>query len=92
MLSTHNSYNKKKLMLSTRNSLRLPCIALELKVKPVLKNFENNIIDQLVVPQESADVGFLESVCVCVCARNYRQIVYVLAIEFKKRKALHSVK
>jgi hypothetical protein len=88
MLSTHNSYNKKKLMLSTRNSLRLPCIALELKVKPVLKNFENNIIDQLVVPQESADVGFLE--CVCVC--NYRQIVYVLAIEFKKRKALHSVK
>jgi hypothetical protein len=79
-------------MLSTRNSLRLPCIALELKVKPVLKNFENNIIDQLVVPQESADVGFLESVCVCVCVCNYRQIVYVLAIEFKKRKALHSVK
>jgi len=77
-------------MLSTRNSLRLPCIALELKVKPVLKNFENNIIDQLVVPQESADVGFLE--CVRARARNYRQIVYVLAIEFKKRKALHSVK
>jgi len=49
-------------MLSTRNSLRLPCIALELKVKPVLKNFENNIIDQLVVPQESADVGFLETI------------------------------
>jgi len=77
-------------MLSTRNSLRLSCIALELKVKPVLKNFENNIIDQLVVPQESADVGFLE--CVCARACNYRQIVYVLAIEFKKRKALHSVK
>jgi hypothetical protein len=70
MLSTHNSYNKKKLMLSTRNSLRLPCIALELKVKPVLKNFENNIIDQLVVPQESADVGFLE----CVRARARAQL------------------